>query len=119
MLCNLGGQPISCRSLKSQLPLIRSKAFVRSMKAMYSGGCCSLQFCCSWRSENIISPVDLPALKLQACQDDSGEDLAHVAQEGNTAIVVAIAAIAFILAESHNVGVAHVEWDVSFFPAEA
>ena len=63
MLCSLGGQPIFCRSLKSPLLLTRSKAIVRSMKAMYSVCCCSLHFSCSWRTENIIITVDLPALK--------------------------------------------------------
>ena len=63
MLCNLVGQPIFCRRLKSPLLLIRSKAFVRSMKEMYSGCRFSLHFSHSWRSETIISSVDLPALK--------------------------------------------------------
>ena len=63
MLCSLGGQPIFCRRLKSPLLLTRSKAFVRSMKAMYSVCCCSLHFSRSWCIEKIISTVDLPALK--------------------------------------------------------
>ncbi|XP_071499232.1 EGF-like repeat and discoidin I-like domain-containing protein 3 [Diadema antillarum] len=49
--------------LKSPLRLTRSKAFVRSVKAMYSGFCCSRHLSCSWRSEKIMSSVDRPALK--------------------------------------------------------
>ena len=38
------------------------KALVRSIKAMYNGICCSRHFSCSWRTEKIISTVDLSAL---------------------------------------------------------
>ena len=71
MLYSPGRQLIFCRRLKSPLLLTRPKAFVRSMKVMYSSSCCSLQFSCSWRSVKIVSTVDLPAVKVQACEDDS------------------------------------------------
>ena len=111
------GQLIFYRRLKSPLLLTRPKALVRSTKAMYSGCYCSLQFSCSLRSVKITSTVDLPALKLQASQDESCEDIAHDAQGRNTGIAVVIAAITLILVEGHNVVVAHVVWDVSLFPS--
>ena len=86
---------------------------------MYSGCYCSLQFSCSLRSVKITSTVDLPALKLQASQDESCEDIAHDSQGRNTGIAAVIAAITLILVEGHNVDVAHVVWDVSLFPADA
>ena len=51
MLCNFGGQPIFGRIWKRPSLLTRSNAFVRSMKAIYRGICCSLHFSWSWRRE--------------------------------------------------------------------
>ena len=63
MLCNFGGQPIFGRIWKRSSLLTRSNAFVRSMKAIYRGICCSLHFSWSWRREKTMSIVDLPARK--------------------------------------------------------
>ena len=63
MLCSLGGQPIFGRTLKMTSLLIRSNALVRSMKAMYKGICCSLNFSCSCRGEKTMSIVDCSARK--------------------------------------------------------
>ena len=57
MLCSLGGQPIFGRILNRPSRLTRSNAFVRSMKAMYKGVCCSLHFSCSYRSEVAIEVI--------------------------------------------------------------
>ena len=63
MLRSLGGHPILGRILKRPSLLTRSKAFVKSMKAMKSGCLCSLHFSWSCLSEKIMSIVDLLARK--------------------------------------------------------
>ena len=44
MVCNFGGQPIFGRIWKRSSLLTRSNAFMRSMKAICRGVCCSLHF---------------------------------------------------------------------------
>ena len=63
MLRSLGGHPILGRILKRPSLLTRSKAIVRSMKAMKSGCLSSLHFSWSCLSEKIMSTVDLLARK--------------------------------------------------------
>ena len=58
-----GGHPILCKRAKRPCRLTKSKASVRSMKAMYSGCLCSQHFSCSCLREKIISMVDRPAPK--------------------------------------------------------
>ena len=63
MLRSVGGHPIFFKVLNNPSLLTKSKALVRSMKAMYSGSHCSLHFSCSCLREKTMSIVDLPALK--------------------------------------------------------
>ena len=63
MFCNFGGKPIIGRIWKRPSLPTRLKAFVRSLKAMHRGICCSLHFPWSWRREKTMSIVDLPARK--------------------------------------------------------
>ena len=63
MLCSLGEQPISGKTLKRPSLLIRSNDLVRSLKAMYMGICCSLHFSCNCRTEKTMSTVDRLARK--------------------------------------------------------
>ena len=63
MLYDFDGQPIFGRIWKRPSLLTRSNAFVRSMKAIYMGICCSLHFSWGWRREKTMSIVDLPARK--------------------------------------------------------
>ena len=62
ILRSLDGHPILCRRVNRPFLLIRSKALVRSIKAIYSGFLYSRHFSCSCLSEKIMSIVDLPAL---------------------------------------------------------
>ena len=62
ILWSLEGHPILCRSVNRPFLLIRSKALVRSIKAIHSGFLYSRHFSCSCLSEKIMSIVDLPAL---------------------------------------------------------
>ena len=62
MLRSVGGHPIFFKILNHPSLLTKSKALVRSMKAMYSGLHCSLQFSCSCLRKKTMSIVDLPAL---------------------------------------------------------
>ena len=66
-LQKLGGQPILWRRVKSPFLLTKSKAFVRSKKAMYNARFCSRHFSCNCLSEKIMSqprcrPVTVCAL---------------------------------------------------------
>ena len=63
MLRGVGGHPTFFRILNTLSLLTKSKALVRSMKAMYSGLGCSLHFSCSCLRERTMSIVDLTALK--------------------------------------------------------
>ena len=51
MLSSFGGQSIFGKILNGPSLLTKSKALVRSMKALKSGCCCSLHFSCSCREE--------------------------------------------------------------------
>lgn len=62
ILRSLDGHPILCRRVNRPFLLIRSKALVRSINAIYSGFLYSRHFSCSCLSEKIVSIVDLPAL---------------------------------------------------------
>ena len=55
---SFGGQPIRCKMSNRPSQLTMSKAFVRSIKAMKRGLCCSQHFSCSCLREKIISTVD-------------------------------------------------------------
>ena len=55
---SFGGQPIGGRILKRSSLLTRSKALVKSMKAMKRACCCSLRFFCSCLTEKIVSTVE-------------------------------------------------------------
>merc|ERR1712096_161117 len=57
-LKRFGGHPIFNNIANSPSLLTRSKALVRSMKAIYKGTFCSLHFSCSCRTEKIISVVE-------------------------------------------------------------
>ena len=63
MLRSLGGHPILGKILKRPSLLTRSKASVRSMKALKSDCLCSLHFSWSCLSQKIMSTVDLLARK--------------------------------------------------------
>lgn len=56
-------------------------------------------------------------VKLQSVQHDAGKGLADDAEEGYSAIVIAIAAITFVFVERDDVGVTHVLRHTSFLPA--
>ena len=62
ILRSLDGDPILCRRVNRPFLLIRSKALVGSIKAIYSGFLYSRHFSCSCLSEKIVSIVDFPAL---------------------------------------------------------
>lgn len=62
ILRSLDGDPILCRRVNRPFLLIRSKALVGSIKAIYSGFLYSRHFSCSCLSEKIMSIVDFPAL---------------------------------------------------------
>lgn len=62
MLRSFVGHLIFSRILKIPSLFTRSNAFVRSIKAMFRGTCCSFLFSWSWRIEKTISIVDRPAL---------------------------------------------------------
>ena len=55
ILRSVGGHPIFFRIVNNLSLLTKSKALVRSMKAMYSGLCCSLHFSCSCLREKTMS----------------------------------------------------------------
>ena len=57
-LRSFGGQPIRCKMSNRPSLLTMSKAFVRSIKAMKRGLCCSQHFSCSCLREKIISTID-------------------------------------------------------------
>ena len=63
MLCNSGRQPIFGRIWKRLSLLTRSNAFVRSIKAIYRGICCTLLFSWSWRREKTMSIFNLSVWK--------------------------------------------------------
>ena len=58
MLKSFGGHPIFNNIANSPSLLTRSKALVRSMKALYKRRFRSLHFSCSCRTEKIISVVE-------------------------------------------------------------
>ena len=62
ILRSLEGHPILWSRVDSPFLLTKSRALVRSIKAMYNGYLCSRHFSCSCPSEKIMSIVDLPAL---------------------------------------------------------
>ena len=63
MLCNFCGQPIFGRIWKRTSLLTRSNTYMRSMKAIYRGICCSLHFSWSWRREKTMCwPSSLEAV---------------------------------------------------------
>ncbi len=80
-----------------------------------------------------MSVVDLPALKLpwdsrysvdvirkclQPVQEDAGIHLADDIQEGDSSVVVTIAANALVLVKCRNCGISHILRDCAFLPAE-
>ena len=69
MLISLAGQNTLSRILSRPSLLTRSKAYVRSVKAIYNDIFCSLHFSCSCFSE-IMSMADISALKLHCDSEE-------------------------------------------------
>ena len=111
MLNSFSGHSIFSRSLNRPLLLTRSKALIRSMKAMGSGTCCSRHFFCSWRKETIKhvggAPGSVEATlsigeyklcqHLQSAQDDSHKGFAYNAEQRDTVVVATVTAITTVL----------------------
>ena len=60
---NLGGQPNFVKIFHIASRLTESKAFVKSIKTMYNGLCCSLHVSCNCLGVNTMSVVLLPLRK--------------------------------------------------------
>ena len=112
--------------------LTRSKALVRSIKAIYRDFLSSRHFSCSCLSEKIMSSFDL---KFQLCthtlphgqstsinqstvhpvysrlelfQHCTGKGLRNATQEGYSAVAVTVSAVSLVLVKLDDVGVAYV-----------
>ena len=124
ILSNCGGQPIFFSNWNSPVLLTRSNAFVKSMKVMYSGICCSRNrenhvYRRSFRSKAALGlGVDAFCKNLESHQNHTGKDLSDDAQEGDTPVVVTIAPIAFVFVQGDDLGITHVLGYLTLPPTE-
>ena len=112
--------------------LTRSKALVRSIKAIHRGFLCSRHFSCSCLNEKIMSSFDLKfqmcthtvphgqstsinqstvhlvCSRLQPVQHYTGKGLRNATQEGYSPVAVTVSAVSLVLVKRDDVGVVYV-----------
>ena len=108
MLKRIGTHPIFNNIANSPSLVTRSKALVRSMKAIYKGTFCSLHFSCSCRTQQIMSVVKRSDLNphcdsfgqlLYAMKDHTCKCFASRTKQRNSPLVIAIRSGTVVLIE--------------------